>query len=149
MKAHTADYCITVGYWPSDMADPPVSISLLAMMLTTIGQQVTFLQDKNILPKTGLCRKCYATILGEYKVKKNERYWRCTKCNITTSLRFGTILYQTKLKLINFIMLVYSFTKPPLLQESRLTGGGSPNLMVLVEWKVPVEGFMGAANCFH
>ena len=41
------------------------------------------------------------------------------------------------------------FTKPPLLQESRLTGGGSPNLKVLVEWKVPVEGFMGAANCFH
>ena len=64
------------------MADPLVSISLLAMMLTTIGQQVTFLQDKNILPKTGLCRKCYATILGEYKVKKNERFWRCTKCNI-------------------------------------------------------------------
>ena len=41
------------------------------------------------------------------------------------------------------------FTKPPLLQESRLTGGGSPNLMVLVEWKVPVERFMGAANSFH
>ena len=45
--------------------------------------------------------------------------------------------------------LMEAFTKPPLLQESRLTGGGSPNLMVLVEWKVPVEGFMGAANCFH
>ena len=42
-----------------------------------------------------------------------------------------------------------AFTKPPLLQESRLTGGGSPNLVVLVEWKVPVERFMGAANCFH
>ena len=41
------------------------------------------------------------------------------------------------------------FTKPPLLQESRLTGGGSPNIMVLVEWKVPVERFLGAANCFH
>ena len=44
---------------------------------------------------------------------------------------------------------LYSFTKPPLLQESRLTGGGSPNLVVLVEWKVPVERFMGAANSFH
>ena len=42
-----------------------------------------------------------------------------------------------------------AFTKPPLLQESRLTGGGSPNLLVLLEWKVPVERFMGAANCFH
>ena len=45
--------------------------------------------------------------------------------------------------------LVGPFTKPPILQESRLTGGSSPNLVVLVEWKIPVEGFMGAANCFH
>ena len=41
-----------------------------------------------------------------------------------------------------------AITKPPLLQESRLTGGGSPNLVVLVEWKVAVEVFMGAANSF-
>ena len=40
-----------------------------------------------------------------------------------------------------------AITKPPLLQESRLTGGGSPNLVDLVEWKVPVEGFMEAENC--
>ena len=44
---------------------------------------------------------------------------------------------------------ITSFTKPPLLQESRLAGGGSPNLMVLVEWKVPIKRIMGAANCFH
>ena len=41
------------------------------------------------------------------------------------------------------------FTKPPLLQESRLTGGGSPNLVGLVERKGPVERFMGVANIFH
>ena len=43
---------------------------------------------------------------------------------------------------------VFTFTKPPLLQESRLIGGGSPNLVVLVERKVPVEGFLGAAQGF-
>ena len=48
-----------------------------------------------------------------------------------------------------------AFTKPSLLQESRLTGGGSPNLVDLVErkvpveWKVPVERKMGAAHRFH
>ena len=42
-----------------------------------------------------------------------------------------------------------TFTKPPRLQESRLTGGGSPNLVVLVEWKVPVERFMGAVNRYN
>ena len=29
----------------------------------------------------------------------------------------------------------WSFTEPPLLQESRLTSSGSPNLVGLVEWK--------------
>ena len=42
-----------------------------------------------------------------------------------------------------------TFTKTPLLQESRLTGGGSPNLAVLVEWKVPVEWKLGASKIFH
>ena len=42
-----------------------------------------------------------------------------------------------------------AFTKSPLLQESRLTGGGSPNRVDLVERKVPVERKMGAANSFH
>ena len=41
------------------------------------------------------------------------------------------------------------FTKPPLLQESRLISSGSPNLVILVEGKVPVESFMGAANSYH
>ena len=45
--------------------------------------------------------------------------------------------------------LTEAFTKPPLLQESRLTGGGSLNLVGLLEWKVPVEWEMGAANSFH
>ena len=42
-----------------------------------------------------------------------------------------------------------AFTKPPLLQESRLTGGGSPNWVDLVERKVPVERKKGATNSFH
>ena len=46
-------------------------------------------------------------------------------------------------------MLSSAFTKPPLLQEIRLTGGGSPNLVDLIERKVPVERIMGAANSFH
>ena len=39
-------------------------------------------------------------------------------------------------------------TTPPLLQGSRLTGGGSPNLVGLVERKGPVERFMGARKYF-
>ena len=44
---------------------------------------------------------------------------------------------------------IFTFTKPPLLHESRLTGGTSPNRVDLVERNVPVEMNMGAANRFH
>ena len=40
-------------------------------------------------------------------------------------------------------------TKPPLLQESGLTGGGSSIGCVLVECKVPAECELGAAINFH
>ena len=42
-----------------------------------------------------------------------------------------------------------TFTKPPQLQESRLTGGGSPNLIDLIEGKVPVGREVEAANNFQ
>ena len=42
--------------------------------------------------------------------------------------------------------LTGSITKPPLIQESRLAGGGPPNLVALVERKVPVERKMRAAH---
>ena len=42
-----------------------------------------------------------------------------------------------------------SFTKPPLLQENWLTNGGSPNLVDLIVWKVPLEWKLGAAKLFH
>ena len=31
----------------------------------------------------------------------------------------------------------------------KMDGGGSPNLVGLVEWKVPVERRMGATHSFH
>ena len=40
------------------------------------------------------------------------------------------------------------FTKPLLLRESRLTSGASPNLVDLIERKVPIERKVGAANSF-
>ena len=47
------------------------------------------------------------------------------------------------------VLVMKAVTKPPLLQESRLSGGGSPNLVDLVERKVPVERKRGAANSFY
>ena len=91
--------------------EPPISISRLVMMLTTIGQQILFLQDNNILPKTGFCQKCKETIKGDMKVKGNHRYWKCKPCNVKTSMKYGTILYQSNIKLMSFILLAYCFTE--------------------------------------
>ena len=55
-----------------------------------------------------------------------------------TSLR-GAIFWQE----------FHSFTKPPLLRRSRLTGGGSPIGFVPVECKVPVECEVGDAINSH
>ena len=91
--------------------EPPISISRLMAMLTTIGQQILFLQENNILPKTGFCQKCQETIKGEMKVKGNHRYWKCKECKVKTSMKYGTIFYQSNIKLISFILLAYCFTE--------------------------------------
>ena len=91
--------------------EPFISISRFVAMLTTIGQQILFLQENNILPKTGFCQKCQETIKGEMKVKGNHRYWRCKECKVKTSMKYGTIFYQSNIKLISFILLAYCFTE--------------------------------------
>ena len=48
-----------------------------------------------------------------------------------------------------FPLLVLLFSKPTLLQESRFTGGGSLNLVDLIEWLDLLERKMGAAYTFH
>ena len=40
-----------------------------------------------------------------------HRYWKCKVCNVLTTARFGTVLYKSKLKLKNWIMLAYCFTE--------------------------------------
>ena len=68
-----------------------------------MAQQVAFVQDYIILAKTCLCHLCYHTIEGDHKVNNKGRYWRCLKCNLTNPLRFSTMFYKTKLKLIEFV----------------------------------------------
>ena len=91
---------------------PPVSIGRLVLMLTTYAQQIAFLMEYDILPRIGMCHKCSNTISGEYKErKKNERVWWCLTCKVGTSIRFGTVLYKSKMKLKNWILLAYCFVE--------------------------------------
>jgi hypothetical protein len=45
------------------------------------------------------------------KVKGNHRYWKCKECNVKTSMKYGTLLYQSNIKLMSFILLAYCFTE--------------------------------------
>ena len=62
-------------------------------------------------------------------------------CSVWGSQSAGTICTDT--------VGQWAFTKPPLLQECMLTGGGYPNLVDLVEWKFFVKGKLGASKTFH
>ena len=90
---------------------PPISIVRLVLMLTTVGQQYLFLQQHDIIPSTGVCHKCHQVILGSPIVKGNERFWNCKKCKAVTTTRFGMVLYKSKMKLKNWILLAFCFTE--------------------------------------
>ena len=94
--------------WPT-IVDPPISVGNLVLMLTTYGQQVAFLIQHDILSSTGLCYKCNNVITGQCIEKTNARYWKCKSCNVLTTARFGTVLYKSKLKLKNWILLAFCF----------------------------------------
>ena len=86
----------------------PISIVRLVLMLTTVGQQYLFLQQHEIIPSTGVCHKCHQVIPGSPIVKGNEWFWNCKKCKAVTTTRFGTVLYKSKMKLKNWILLAFA-----------------------------------------
>ena len=45
------------------------------------------------------------------KVKGNHRYWKCKACKVRASMKYGTILNQSNIKLLSFIHLAHCFTE--------------------------------------
>ena len=43
--------------------------------------------------------------------QQQGKYWRCLKCNLTTPVRFSTMFYKTKMKLVKLFMMLYCFTE--------------------------------------
>ena len=90
--------------WPL-VEGPPISVGRLVLMLTTVGEQLMFLMKHDIISDNGLCHKCDQVITGEWVVKGNGRYWRCKDCAVMTSCRYGTVLYQSKMKIKKWVLL--------------------------------------------
>ena len=105
---------------------PPISIGRLVLLLTTVGQQYLFLQQHDSIPSTGVCHKCHQVILGSPIVKGNERFWNCKKCKAVTTTRFGTVLYKSKMKLKNWILLAFCFTERNKSDDNAPRGGSFP-----------------------
>ena len=99
-----------VRKWPL-VEGPPISVGRLVLMLTTLGEQLLFLMQHDIISPTGVCHKCLQVITGDWIVKGNLRYWKCLACKVVTSCRFGTVLYKSKLKIKNWVLLAYCFTE--------------------------------------
>ena len=88
-----------------------VSLGRLTLLLATTAQQVEFLQEQDILPIAGTCHKCHNVIYNNYKEKGTKRYWICPTCKLSTSIRYGTVLYNSNMQLNRFVMMVYCFTE--------------------------------------
>ena len=116
--------------WPL-VEGPPISVGRLVLMLTTVGEQLMFLMKHDIISDNGLCHKCDQVITGEWVVKGNGRYWRCKDCAVMTSCRYGTVLYQSKMKIKNWVLLAYCFT------ERHRTHASTVN-----EASLPQEGYV-------
>ena len=105
----------------------PSSLPYTGKIPWCIGQQVAFVQDYIILPKSGLCHLCCHTIEGGHTVNNKGIYWRCLKFNLTTPLKISTMFYKTKLKLLEFVMMLYCFTKLNIRNTQKRNKSSLPN----------------------
>ena len=88
----------------------PVSIGRLTLLLTTLGQQVAFLTKHDIFPSLGTCQKCNRHLKEEVKQLNTRFFFYCKKCDVRTTIRHGTVLYNSNMKMSSFVMLAYCFT---------------------------------------
>ena len=77
--------------------------------ISDLKSQIKFLQDTNILPSTQTCIPCN-TVLNKMCNEGSFVYFRCGKCKKRVSIRKGTVLWNSKLSLRRFILLVYCTT---------------------------------------
>ena len=54
--------------WPL-VEGPPISVGRLVQMLTTVGEQLMFLMNHDIISDNGLCHKC-----DQVKTARHHRY---------------------------------------------------------------------------
>ena len=89
---------------------PRINISKVSAKIPDLKSQIKFLQENQILPKIQTCVPCNQ-IITKLSNEGSKVFFRCGKCKSKISIRKGTVLYNSKLSLRRFILLVYSFTQ--------------------------------------
>ena len=87
-----------------------INIGKLLGKIPDLKSQIKFLQDTNILPTSQTCTNCNK-LLNKSSAEGSSVFFRCGRCKKKISIRKGTILWNSKLSLRRFILLVYSFTQ--------------------------------------
>ena len=87
-----------------------INIGKLLGKIPDLKSQIKFLQDTKILPCTQTCTTCNK-VLQKPTTEGSFVFFRCGRCKKKVSIRKGTILWNSKLSLQRFNLLVYSFTQ--------------------------------------
>ena len=88
-----------------------INIGKLISKIPDLKSQVKFLQDTDIFPQTQTCDQCNK-VLTKLCIEGNFVFFWCGNCKKRISIRKGTVLYNSKLSIRRFILLVYAFTQP-------------------------------------
>ena len=91
-------------YFGSDM----LLSALFTFRCKPVGEFIKFLQDRGLITRNYDCPKCgKAMVLGFNRSISDQYRWRCFKCKMTRSIRLGSWFHNSKLSLVDILLLTY------------------------------------------
>ena len=80
----------------------------LLKRLQTRKDQIAFLHELGLIPKSRKCENC-EKVLDVIYSQKDYNFFRCFACDKKFSVRADTILSNSKISLRKFVLLIYLF----------------------------------------
>ena len=90
---------------------PNISCAKLALMLSTVLNQIKLLQTLGIFPTKVRCEHCDKELV-KCDIKTQRVVFTCENCRKDFPIRKNTVLENCKLSFRRWLMLAFSFVKP-------------------------------------